>query len=94
MELAGILLLLGIVLRIIKRLVIPLLFGIIILYVIGYLQAMNAIEIHFTGNGVFDYLNQLPSQVYTALKDVIQPLIDSLIQFIHLVKKEILRWSY
>lgn len=93
MEVAGILLLLGIVLRIIKRLVFPLLFGIIILYVIGYLQAMNATEIHFTGNGVFDYLNQLPSQVYTALKDVIQPVVNEIIQFIQSIIKEFSLWN-
>ncbi|MCW6665701.1 hypothetical protein NHG32_08390 [Aerococcaceae bacterium NML191219] len=93
MELAGILLLLGIVLRIIKRLVFPLLFGIIVLYVIGYLQAMNAPEIHFTGNGVFDYLNQLPSQVYAALKDVIQPIVNEIIRFIQSIIKEFSLWN-
>ncbi|MCW6681840.1 hypothetical protein NHG29_03025 [Aerococcaceae bacterium NML160702] len=93
MEIAGLLLLFSLILRVIKRFIIPLLFGIFVLYVIGYLQEIQSVEINRTGNVIFDYFNNLPNQVYVALKDIIQPLIEALIQFVHSVKKEILRWN-
>lgn len=93
MEIAGLLLLFSLIFRVVKRLIIPLLFGIFVLYVISYLQEIQSVEINRTGNVIFDYFNNLPNQVYVALKDIIQPLIDAVIQFVYSVKKEILGWN-
>lgn len=93
MEIAGLLLLFSLILRVIKRLIIPLIFGIFVLYVIGYLQDIQSVEINITGNAIFDYFNQLPNQVYVTLKDIIQPLIDKFIQFTQSIIKEFSLWN-
>lgn len=85
MEIAG--MLFSLILRVIKRLIIPLLFGIFVLYVIDYLQEIQSVEINRIGNVNFDYFNNLPHQVYVALKDIIQPLIDAVIQFVYSIKR-------